>query len=205
MIGIVTIHTPEIECYSRYTLEIFQKYCLKHGYALIIEGRNSDREPSWDKVLVLNKYHKLFDYLFWFDADLLINNMNYKLENITEKLSKPIGMCEDGTKYREYNCGSIVVKNDENVKPFLDGWWYLGEKWKMEHRIALEQMAINRWAFIAKYHIHENLIEKLPNKTMNSPYFKIYPKDNFIHHMILEPLDVKTSMAKAKHKEIVGL
>jgi len=200
-IAIITIHTPEIECYSRYTLAIFQKYCLEHGYTLIIEKRNSIRAPSWDKVLVLNKYHKLFDYIFWFDADIVINDLGYKLENIIAKMSKSIGICEDGTKYREFNCGTIVIKNDEKVKPFLDKWWQLGEEWKLEHWLPWEQKVLNRWGFVANTNTYDDLIEKLPNNTMNNP-LKEYPQDNFLHHMFQETLDIKTKMSKEKFMKL---
>jgi len=213
-IGIVTLHTSEIECYSKYTLPIFQKYCLAHNYTLIIGERCSDRAPTWDKILLLKKYHKLFDYLFWLDADMVINKLEHKLEDIIEQLEKPIGVCENGTKYREFNCGSIVVKNDKKVEKFLNIWWGLGQNWGLENRIAHEQQVLNRIAFVNKTqkqrwnldmnvaNMYGELLQKLPCNLMNNAH-KIYPEKNFVHHMLCEHMTDKIRIAKQKYDEIV--
>jgi len=129
MIAIVTVTTPEIEEYSKYTLEIFKKYCSMHNYDLIIGDHNTDRHPSWNKVLLLKKYYKKYDYLFWFDVDIIIQQLDYKLENITKLLQRPFGICKD-YRHSFLNCGSIVVSNDRRIEPrFFDHWWELGKQW----------------------------------------------------------------------------
>lgn len=98
----------------KYAMRTLDEYCTKHGYFLHRETESYDeREPMWNKILLLQKYVNTYDYLVWIDADIQINNMDIKLESFIFDYmgSKDIMMSEDSGG--ELNTGVWFFRNCE--------------------------------------------------------------------------------------------
>ncbi|KXV03912.1 hypothetical protein CR51_15545 [Caballeronia megalochromosomata] len=88
-IAIVTLYTPNVTRYGRIAEANFRRYCERHGYTLYVhrdipahlnDGRSSG---NWYKAALLREYLPNHQWVFWLDADVLINDMNQRLEPFT--------------------------------------------------------------------------------------------------------------------------
>jgi len=106
-----------------------QRYADKHGYTFVDASYllNASRPPAWTKVLALQhllqrtgeKEH--CDWVVWMDADAIIMNANIRIESflpihgdLLTTMDKPHG---------GWNSGSLVFRNSEWSKQFLNDWW----------------------------------------------------------------------------------
>jgi hypothetical protein len=59
-----------------------RNYAQKHGYDLHIGGKevwDRSRPIPWSKLLYIQKFIDMYDYLFWSDADVIITNPDISL------------------------------------------------------------------------------------------------------------------------------
>jgi hypothetical protein len=109
-----------------------KKYCDKWGYEYILEKkRNIDISPYWYKVFLVRDIlnTEKYDYIFWMDSDVIINNFNIDLgEDILHKYDSDIFVASDNTRYDIVNSGLFIVKNSKTGKKFLDDWINLYDK-----------------------------------------------------------------------------
>ena len=173
--AIVTLVTPNIEEYAKYTKKVNSEYCKERGYDFFVESeRLSDRSPQWDKVAIAEKYIDDYDLIFWIDADAMITRFDVKIEEFLED-GKWFFICDD-TPNRGYKCQQSYTLNTGGflldtrgrkplIKRFVKRWWHLGELLNLQHRCWHEQTAIN----ILVFELHEFNIDDM----------KIYPVDAF--------------------------
>ncbi|WP_321793540.1 hypothetical protein [Caballeronia sp. J97] len=88
-IAIVMLYTPNVAKYGRLAETNFRRYCERHGYTLYVhreipphlnDGKTS---ANWHKAALLREYLPNHQWVFWLDADVLINDMNRRLEPFT--------------------------------------------------------------------------------------------------------------------------
>jgi hypothetical protein len=79
-----------------YSLVCKINYCIKHNYDLIIDEQVYDmsRPYPWSKIKLIQKYLYLYEYVVWLDADLLIMNLDTKLESFINPLMNDIYITE---------------------------------------------------------------------------------------------------------------
>jgi hypothetical protein len=88
-IALITLYTPNVACYGRLAEENFRRYCERHGYTLYVHrdipARLNDGKTSgnWVKAELLRAYMPNHQWVFWIDADVLVNDMNRRLEPFT--------------------------------------------------------------------------------------------------------------------------
>lgn len=121
-IAFVTMYTYNIkECgiQSEYNIK---KYCEKNGYTYYIhrksETQNKENQTN-KKPYLLEKYIDKHEYVVWVDADVLIFDMNFKIENIF-KDNKSFYCFKD--LYMYLNDGFLIFKNDDVSKNILKDW-----------------------------------------------------------------------------------
>jgi len=100
-IAIVMLYTPNIAQYGRIAEANIRQYCKRHGYTLYVHRdvppRLNDGKTSanWHKAALLHAYLPHHQWVFWLDADVLINDMNRRLEPLTRErdtvLARDIG------------------------------------------------------------------------------------------------------------------
>lgn len=90
-IALVMLYTPNIARYGRIAEANFRRYCERHGYTLYVhrdippqlnDGKSSG---NWFKAALLREYLPHHQWVFWLDADVLINDMNRRLEPLTHE------------------------------------------------------------------------------------------------------------------------
>ncbi|MDR5857341.1 hypothetical protein P9239_00780 [Caballeronia sp. LZ062] len=87
-IAIVTLYTPNIARYGRIAEANSRRYCARHGYTLYVHRdipahlNDGKTAGNWLKPALLREYLPHHEWVFWVDADVLINDMNRRLESI---------------------------------------------------------------------------------------------------------------------------
>jgi len=88
-IALVALYTPNVANYGRIAETNFTRYCERHGYTLYVHrdipAQLNDGKTSgnWFKAALLREYLPDHQWVFWLDADVLINDMNQRLEPFT--------------------------------------------------------------------------------------------------------------------------
>lgn len=98
-----------------------REYCAKHGYDCIIsELQPRHRAPSWYKLgEIMREFGNGADYVLWVDADALVVNQNFKLENFFAP-NKDLYIA-----YTTYgiNCGVMMMRNcNLNRDIIVESW-----------------------------------------------------------------------------------
>jgi hypothetical protein len=88
-IALVMLYTPEIAAAGNFSEDSFRRYCLRHGYTLYVyrdlpNGFDGTAKANWAKPYLLQRHFDSHEWLFWFDADIIVNNFGCKLETFTE-------------------------------------------------------------------------------------------------------------------------
>ena len=98
-------------------------YCIKHGYSFIDDESIWDKSKPipWSKILLLLKHLEKFDYLVWIDADILIMNMDIKIETLIARYSDYDQI--SGSDWKMQNTGVWIIKNTDFSKRFLTEVW----------------------------------------------------------------------------------
>lgn len=93
-------------------------YCNKYGYKFIEDETvyNVDKPIPWTKIPLLLKYINDYDYLVWVDADILIMNMNTKIEQFINMYPFDI-IC--GSDWKMINTGVMIIKCSNFSKEFI--------------------------------------------------------------------------------------
>lgn len=88
-IAIVMLHTPNVARYGRIAEDNFRRYCERQGYTLYVHRdipahlNDGKSAGNWYKAALLREYLPNHQWVFWLDADVLVNDMNRRLEPFT--------------------------------------------------------------------------------------------------------------------------
>jgi hypothetical protein len=111
-----------------------RKYVEKNEYKMITDETvyDSSRSPAWSKISLLQKYMKEYDYLIWFDADIMIMNDERRIEDFINLLPNDKFLLI-GRDFNNLNSGLFVIRNCPEALQFLDEVWskteYLNHEW----------------------------------------------------------------------------
>ena len=183
-IGLCTLSVGEdYKNKTKWTTVNKKSYCAKHGYTFIDDESMLDktRPIPWTKILLLLKYLDEFDYLVWIDADILIMNMDTKLESFIHLYAKYDQIC--GSDWRMENTGVWFIKNSDFSRAFLKAVWenvYDENEDPNERYLNWEQGSfinlLDRNFLESKSHIKVTQ----PHE-MNSYWFNYFPKHFVLH------------------------
>jgi hypothetical protein len=121
-------YDESIASYGDINYKINKAYCDKHNIELIRcnERRHVNRHPAWERIPLILKYIKDYDYVMWIDADAhfyidsknIMDFMNYftNNNNCNFIFSKDISVV--------INTGCFIVKNTNYSIDFLTKWGY---------------------------------------------------------------------------------
>jgi len=105
-------------------------YCVAYGYrfACYREVLDQNQSPHWSKLLALQQeFEKGEDWLLWLDADALIVQQRFRLEDIlgaAENSGKNLIFSQDANGICS---GVFFIKNTEWSKQFIKSVLLLGE------------------------------------------------------------------------------
>jgi hypothetical protein len=121
-IAIVTLYTPNVVGYGRIAEANFRRYCERQGYTLYVHrdipAQLNDGKTSgnWFKAALLREYLPNHQWVFWLDADVLINDMNQRLEPFTH--GRQTVLARDMGTWR-FNSGIMgFQRNQQNYDAF---------------------------------------------------------------------------------------
>ncbi len=139
LISFITRASPEIDEYASYSLLSNILYMKLHDYGYIIEENIDNSSKFKDDYEYYRKLAPILeslidtstsyptvtnqcDYLVWIDADVVILDVNFKIENIINKFPKAnIIMSADVSAIA--NTGFIIIKNNKWSINFLHNWY----------------------------------------------------------------------------------
>jgi len=105
-----------------------KQYCDRHNYKCILEDDvlDTSRAESWSKILLLQREMKNnpdVDTLVWIDDDILITRQDLKFENLIKPYPYEHVLVSADVVWSPFNCGVMVVKNDESTYQLLQRIW----------------------------------------------------------------------------------
>ncbi len=105
-----------------------KQYCDRHNYKCVLEDDvlTTDRAPSWSKILLLQREMKNnpdIDILVWIDDDILLTRQDVRFEDLIEPYPFENVLVSADVVWSPFNCGVLVVKNDESTFKFLQRIW----------------------------------------------------------------------------------
>jgi len=109
-----------------------EEYAQFHGYTRITDESvyDSSRPFSWSKILLIKKYLSEYDYLLWMDADVMVTNINFKLDSY---VMEPEKFMMIGIELNDINAGVFLIRNCDRSFEFLDKVWtcsqYIQDPW----------------------------------------------------------------------------
>ena len=140
MIAVVSVNDEKYEPLAEWTLHKNKKvYCEKHGYLLehisdggaAIAGKPVMLPPApethipigWGKIFAMKdvfRRHPDVEWIFSTDCDVMITNMNIKLEDIIKEHSNENIHVMIPADCNGINCGNMLVRNSPIGKAFLN-------------------------------------------------------------------------------------
>jgi len=139
LISFITRASQEIDEYAAYSLLSNILYMKKHNYGYLIEESIANNSRFKDDYTYHRKLAPILeslidsnvsyptvtnqcDYLIWIDADIIILDINFKIENIINRFPKAnLIMSADVSSIA--NTGFIIIKNNRWSTNFLYNWY----------------------------------------------------------------------------------
>lgn len=137
---VVMFYDDAIKEYSELNYKLNKLYCDKYNIDLILsqEKMYKDKHPSWEKLPLILKHIKNYDYIMWVDADAFFySDVGNIKDIINEHLDKNFifnfdknQITKDDKLINFINCGVFIVKNTQYSIDFLNKWAYDEELFK---------------------------------------------------------------------------
>jgi len=110
-----------------------KQYCDRHKYKCVLEDNvlDSDRAASWSKIKLLQREMKAnpdIDTLVWIDDDILITREDIRFEELIKPYPFEHILVSADVVWSPFNCGVLVVKNDESTYRLLQYIWDMCEE-----------------------------------------------------------------------------
>jgi galactosyl transferase GMA12/MNN10 family len=152
-----------------------EAHARKHGYDRITDESvfDPERDATWSKIPLLQKYLPNYDYIMWIDGDVLITNQDRTIEDFIN-LMEPDKVGKD---FQGLNAGVFVLKNCQIA---LD---LLADAWKREELARVlfhEQTAITDLLATPKY---KGIAQIIPHRfisIMNAYDYRMDPRVHWL-------------------------
>lgn len=172
-LSIITAYTESFEEISELSFSTHKKYASIHNlHCQRYKLSNIDRPASWYKIpLILEQFTNNYEYVMWIDADALIINYSYNINDIINE-EHSIYLCED---MNGFNCGVMIWKNTSFTQNILTQMWNMTQ---FINHIWWEQAA-----FIELYNTNidlQRIVCKVPQYIMNAYDYSLY--NSKLHH-----------------------
>jgi hypothetical protein len=205
MIVVTSLHNEAFEPLAEWTLYKNKlQYCLKHGYKLHYSKDGGDKVSGlkmmaklppipdthhpmgWGKIYLMKEAMDKYPEATWIfntDCDVMITNMDIKLEEIIKKYASEGTHVMVPADCNGINCGNMLIRNSAIGRAFLDTviagmplyrHWYMFENQLIQDLFVgthLEETGVTPggtfWARVGKV---------LPQRVINSYDYSNLPK-----------------------------
>lgn len=135
-----------------------KQYCDRHKYKCVLEDNllDSDRAASWSKIKLLQREMKAnpdIDTLVWIDDDILITREDLRFEELIKPYPFEHILVSADVVWSPFNCGVLVVKNDDSTYRLLEYIWNMCEEEEykyFKHNGLWEQDVLVRYCRMLK-------------------------------------------------------
>jgi hypothetical protein len=165
---IISAFTDNIREVSDMSYNSYLNFCKKNEIEFYrVELNNLERPAPWYKIqLILQEFSNGYEYVMWVDADTLLLNEDFNIQEILNNTSE-IFISQD---VNALNTGVMIWKNTENNKNILNKIWSLTE--------FLNHPWWENAAFMSLYEQNYNniqtIVEKVPQKILNAYDYNLY-------------------------------
>jgi hypothetical protein len=180
-----------------YCIRDLDKYCEKHGYELTREIESYDnREPMWNKIKLLEKKIKDYDYLVWIDADIQIHDMEKPLEFFISNYmgSNDIMLATDCGN--EYNTGMWFFTCSDYSKKILSLIYHFPTLAGKFHEQGVFKQLYDKNIF--KLQNRCFILPEVDQRLFNPSFFTFQTGDFCLHYMGIK-IPSTLSFATRKH------
>lgn len=172
-----------------------------HGYDRITDESVfvPERDATWSKIPLLQKYLPKYDYIMWIDGDVLITNQDRKIEDFIELLD-PDKILLIGKDFQGLNAGVFVIRNCPLALDLLADAW---KREELAHVLFHEQTAITDLLTTPKY---KGMVQIIPHRFINimnaydyrmDPRIHWLPGDFCIHFAGIKDIHVRMALQDA--------
>ena len=169
-VGVVTLWTPEIKDWCARHAEDKATYCSRWGlnFYPYEDKLDHNREPTWSKIIALQKHLPSHDWLFWTDADTVITNNQFDIRALCDN-DYDLIITHD---HAGFNAGAFFIRNTPYGHEFLRRVWENNVRtFHYEQTAMIAVMAT----------MPELRVKIAPKNSFNSYWFEHRPGD-FIFH-----------------------
>lgn len=181
-IAIISLWTPDIAHWCERFAPGKEQYCRRWGYTWIpyTDRLEPDRTPMWSKILAVQRHLHDFDWIFWIDADAVIVNHDFQLEQLCDS-EYDVVVTHD---HNGLNSGTFLIRNSPESHEFLRRVWNRNIPDLFHEQTAMEQLMGEM----------ENLKSlEIPRRSMNS-YWCDFVRGDFVLHAPGDPWETKVRM-----------
>ena len=195
---------------SQPMFETLKQYCDKHNYKCVLENDIlcDDRAPSWSKIKLLQREMKAnpnIDTLVWIDDDILITNKDIKFEELIKDYPYQNILVSADVVWSPFNCGVMVVRNDQETYDFLQEIWDLCDQEEYQYykfNGLWEQDVMVRYCrMVSLMNSNQNHVKVIPHNIIQSfyrdhdlPLENKWKKGDFSAHFTGMSLDKRIQM-----------
>lgn len=128
---IISGYTENIKELSDLSYGSYVDYCLRNYIELErYQIKETERPPSWYKIqFILSEFDKGHDWVMWVDADTLLGNKKFDINQLIDDSSEVIISRDINT----INCGVMLWKNTDKTRQILQAMWecveFLNHPW----------------------------------------------------------------------------
>lgn len=132
------------------TLPSKQRYAKKHGYDLLVlrsfgedkQGIFNPRHLGFLRALRTFEMLQYYDTVMWVDADALITNDSYKIEDFTDEKTS-LSVSWDWGGKNTFSTGNFVLNNTEKTKELFNAFLSVGKFVIKNNQWGEEQTTFN--------------------------------------------------------------
>lgn len=195
----------------------FIEYAGRHNYEIVVgTGESAGRPPYWGKVLLLQRVLRVYDFVLWLDADVVILDGSVDMASIVpETAFQALALVlEDPPD--PYPCNGVwALRNSEMSHRFLSEVW--GQEDLIDHKFPEQAAALRTlgWSLVSPWRkVNQTQWDEatyyLPEEWDMLPVYPIGYARGFIRHYAEMPyavrlIEMRTDLARIAASRNTGL
>jgi hypothetical protein len=163
----------------KYCIQSQEEHARRHGYPRITDESvfAAERDATWSKIPLLQKYLPDYDYIMWIDGDVLITNHDRKIEDFIQLMDDPTKFLLIGRDFQGLNAGVFIIRNCPLALEFLKDAW---KREDMARTLFHEQTAMTDLLTGPKYHGKAQVVPHPFINIMNAYDYRMDPKVHWL-------------------------
>lgn len=198
-IAILTAYNCQYRDIAQITNGNKLEYCQKFDYDFIscFAKEMPDKTPHWYKIIALQKFLPIYDYIMWTDTDALITNFFVTIEDIILEYYNKFLLISITEPPHRICSSNFIIKNDFLSYYFINAIlekkdWYNKDLWEQG---AMQEI------------INENKAVREEISFLEPRVINAGPSDwktgDFIYHAASHVYDIKIEFVKEKIQHVV--